>query len=65
MRLAASLEDWGTFAEITTASYVSMGFPEHVTRALMSSPERMRRPVWDCSLVSDDVGDAAIGLLEQ
>jgi len=54
VRLATTGADWQAFVDITIASYVSMGFPADVTRRLMISPERMRRPVWRAAIVSHD-----------
>lgn len=62
VRVAASLADWQRFVDITATSYVSMGFPEHITRALMSSPSRMQRRVWHCALASDGGIDSAAAL---
>lgn len=62
VRLAESLTDWQSFVDITATSYVSMGFPEHVTRGLMSEPSRMQRLVWHCALVNESGVDSAAAL---
>lgn len=63
VRLARSTHDWQSFVDITALSYVSMGFPERITRSLMCSVERMQRPVWRCAIASFDGKDGAAALL--
>jgi GNAT superfamily N-acetyltransferase len=40
-----------------------MGFPAEITRRLMSSPERMRRPVWHAAIVSHEGVDRGAAAL--
>ncbi|HET9957616.1 MAG TPA: GNAT family N-acetyltransferase [Polyangiaceae bacterium] len=63
VRLGNDLRDWKSFVEVTAASYVSMGFAEHLTRNLMNSPERMARPVWLCALARAGSTDCAAAAL--
>jgi len=63
VRLANGVADWQAFVDIAATSYVSMGFPAEATRALMSSPERMQRPVWRCAVASHEGVDRAAAVL--